>query len=42
MRRLIHRLRRQPEEIRRHILHIVIFAVAVIMILLWVFSLGKV
>ncbi|MEK7088643.1 MAG: hypothetical protein AAB913_00750 [Patescibacteria group bacterium] len=41
MRRLIHRLRRQPEEIRRHILHILIFAVAVIMILLWVFSLGK-
>ena len=41
MKKIIHRLRRQPEEVRRHILHIAIFAVAVIMILLWVYSLGK-
>ena len=41
MKKIIHRLRRQPEEVRRHVLHILIFAVAVIMVLLWVFSLGK-
>lgn len=41
MKKIIHRLRRQPEEVRRHVLHITIFAVAVIMILLWVYSLGK-
>ena len=41
MRKIIHRLRRQPEEVRRHVLHILIFAAAVIMIILWVFSLGK-
>ncbi len=41
MRKLIHHLRRQPEEVRRHVLHIVIFVVAIIMITLWIFSLGK-
>jgi len=41
MRKIIHHLRKQPEEVRRHILHILIFAVALIMVLLWVFSLGK-
>lgn len=41
MKKIIHHLRKQPEEVRRHILHILIFAVAVIMVLLWVFSLGK-
>jgi len=41
MRKIIHHLRKQPEEVRRHVLHILIFAVAIIMILLWVFSLGK-
>ena len=41
MRKIIHNLRRQPEEVRRHVLHISIFIVAIIMILLWVYSLGK-
>ena len=41
MRKIIHKLRRQPEEVRRYILHILIFAVAIIMIILWVFSLSK-
>ncbi|MEK7104747.1 MAG: hypothetical protein AAB868_01770 [Patescibacteria group bacterium] len=41
MKKIIHRLRRQPEEVRRHILHITIFAVAIIMVMLWVFSLGR-
>jgi hypothetical protein len=41
MRKIIHHLRRQPEEVRRHLLHIFIFIAAAIMILLWIFSLGK-
>lgn len=41
MRKIIHHLRKQPEEVRRHILHILIFIATVIMIILWVFSLGK-
>jgi len=41
MRKIIHHLRRQPEEVRRHVLHILIFTVAIIMIILWVFSLEK-
>ena len=41
MRKIIHNLRRQLEEVRRHVLHISIFIVAIIMILLWVYSLGK-
>lgn len=41
MKKLIHHLRRQPEEVRRHVLHILIFVVAIIMIILWIFSLGK-
>lgn len=41
MKKIIHHLRRQPEEVRRHILHILIFIIAVIMVLLWIFSLGK-
>lgn len=41
MKKIIHKLRRQPEEVRRHILHVLIFALAFIMAILWVFSLGK-
>lgn len=41
MKKIIHHLRKQPEEVRRHVLHIAIFAVAIVMVLLWVFSLGK-
>jgi hypothetical protein len=41
MRKTIHRLRQKPEEERRHILHISIVIAAIIMIALWVFSLGK-
>ncbi|HAS80456.1 MAG: hypothetical protein UR25_C0001G0059 [Candidatus Nomurabacteria bacterium GW2011_GWE1_32_28] len=40
MKKFINHLRRQPEETRRHILHILIFVVAIIMIIFWVFSLG--
>lgn len=38
---MIHNLRRQPEEVRRHILHILILIAAIIMVILWIFSLGK-
>lgn len=41
MKKLIHHLRRQPEEVRRHVLHIFMFAAIVVMILLWIFSLGR-
>jgi hypothetical protein len=41
MKKIIHKLRQQPEETRRHILHIITFFLAVIMIMLWVVSLGK-
>lgn len=41
MKKIIHNLRQQPEEVRRHILHILIFLAIIIMIILWVFSLGK-
>ena len=41
MRKIIHNLRRQPEEVRRHILHLFILIVTIIMVTLWIFSLGK-
>lgn len=41
MEKIIHHIRKQPEEVRRHILHILIVAFAIILILLWVYSLGR-
>jgi hypothetical protein len=41
MKKIIHKLRNRPEEERRHILHIIVFVLALFMILLWTFSLGK-
>jgi hypothetical protein len=41
MKKTIHKLRQRPEEERRHILHITIIIIAVVMILLWAFSLGS-
>jgi len=40
MKKAINYLRRQPEETRRHILHGVTLALGVILILLWIYSLG--
>jgi len=37
----IHRLRKQPEEDRRHLLHICIVVIGIIMVLLWTYSLGR-
>ena len=41
MKKIIKHLREQPEEKRRHILHILTFFGALIMLVLWSFSLGK-
>ena len=41
MKKIIHKLRNRPEEERRHILHITVFILALFMILLWTFSLGR-
>jgi len=41
MRKIIHKLRQKPEEERRHILHIALFLAAIILLALWIFSLGK-
>ena len=41
MKRIIHHLRKQPEEARRHILHILTIVAAVILALLWIYSLGQ-
>ena len=41
MKKIIHKLRNRPEEERRHILHITTFVLALFVILLWTFTLGK-
>lgn len=41
MRKIIHRLRSRSEEEKRHILHLLIFGFAVILIIAWVYSLGR-
>ena len=38
---MIHHIRRQPEEIKRHILHAVTGVFAAVLFLLWVYSLGN-
>jgi len=40
MKKIIHHLRRQPEEVRTHILHILTVSASVILVLLWIYSLG--
>ncbi len=41
MRKIIHKLRAKPEETRRHILHFSTIVFAVILLTLWVYSLGS-
>jgi len=41
MRKIIHHLRKQPEETRRHILHILMIIAIAVMFILWIYSLGK-
>lgn len=40
MKKIIHHLRKQPEEVRRHILHLMTIVAAIILFFLWVYSLG--
>ncbi len=40
MRKIIHNLRSQPESVRRHILHVSTFVLALILLLLWIYSLN--
>ncbi|HEY4715418.1 hypothetical protein A2643_02835 [Candidatus Nomurabacteria bacterium RIFCSPHIGHO2_01_FULL_39_220] len=40
MKKIIHHLRSQSEEVRRHILHVSTVVLAVILVLLWIYSLG--
>ena len=40
MEKIIHNIRRQPEEVRRHILHVLTVVFAFILLSLWVYSLG--
>ena len=40
MKDIINHIRKQPEHIRRHILHVSTLAFAVILALLWIYSLG--
>ncbi|MDR3519569.1 MAG: hypothetical protein P4L63_01620 [Candidatus Pacebacteria bacterium] len=40
MKNIIHNIRKQPEEIRRHILHLITVVFAIILVFLWVYSLG--
>jgi len=39
MKKIINNLKKQPEEVRRHILHILILVIIIVMVLLWVLSL---
>jgi len=39
MKKIIHHIRRQPEEIRRHILHVLTVVCALVLLFLWVYSL---
>jgi hypothetical protein len=40
MKKIIHSLRQQPEEARRHILHLLTIFAAIVLLLLWAYSLG--
>ena len=40
MKKIIHHIRRQPEKVRRHILHLSTLVIAVVLLLVWVYSLG--
>ena len=40
MKKIIHHLRKQPEHYRRHVLHVVVFAATVILVFIWIYTLG--
>ncbi len=44
MKKIIHhikRIRKQPEHVRRHISHVAVLVCAIILGLLWIYSLGR-
>jgi hypothetical protein len=40
MKKIIHHIRKQPEHVKRHILHVATMTFAVVLVLLWIYSLG--
>jgi len=40
MKKIIHNLRQQPDDVKHHILHVITAVFAVILVALWVWSLG--
>jgi len=40
MKKIFHHIRRQPEAVKRHILHTLILCFAIILFFLWTYSLG--
>jgi hypothetical protein len=40
MRKIINNLREQPEEVRHHVVHLTVAVAGVILVVLWLFSLG--
>ena len=40
MKKIINHIRNQSEEVRRHILHVLTIIFAIILALLWIYSLG--
>jgi hypothetical protein len=39
MKKIIHKLRQQPEETKRHILHISTIVIGLILLTVWIYSL---
>lgn len=40
MRKIIHNIRRQPEHVKEHILHISTVVAGIVLVMLWIYSLG--
>ena len=40
MKKIIHHIRKQPEEVKRHILHVLTIIAAIVLLSFWVYSLG--
>lgn len=41
MKRFVKYLRRQPEDVRKSLLHLAMIVIAIILVALWVYSLGS-
>ena len=40
MKKIINKIRQQPEHVRTHLLHVLTIIAGIILVLLWVYSLG--